>query len=272
MFRKLTGISLALIMVFVCCFAFAESIQQSGESSWGFSDFGSLQMPEMPSMNQEDWWGNFSTPEGFGDFSFDGFSSPAVGSWGDLGNGMSDMSSAFDEFKNSTLGGMNKENNTPSTESNDSLQDAFNQQKENIMNSSSQPSTDMKSLYSSVFGSENAYQPLGKVDMPITFDQLKAKNPNMSSMDTGAYDQIKSIASTTKINSIMNSASAAQGTSLSDMPELTIGESAQQHNFSTGDLSAKYGSYKSGLSSQLTFKPTEEEYRGLYSSQKSSLK
>lgn len=273
MIRKFTGMFLALIMVFVCCFAFAEDTQGTGSSGWGFSNFGDMQMPEMPSVNQEDWWGNFSTPEGFGSFNFDNFNSPATGSWGDLGNGMTDMSSAFEEFKNSTLGGMNKESSAPSTsENNSDLQDAFNQQKENVYNGMTQPSSDMQSLYSSVFGSDKEYQPLGKVDLPITFDQLKSKNDDLPAMNTSAYDQVKSIASTTKINSIMDKASSAQGTSLSDLPALTIGESAAEHNFSGGDLSSKYSSYASGLSSRLTFKPTEAEYRGLYGSQKSSLK
>ena len=275
MVKKSIAILLAMTMIATCCFATAEGTDNSTGSGWGFGDssFGNLQMPEMPSMNQEDWWGNFEAPSGWGEFSFGDFSTPANGSWGDLGSGMDSMSSAFDDFKNSTLNGLGKDTNLPSTgDANSSMEDAFNQQKDSVMNGMTQPSTDVQSLYGSVFGSDKEYHALGQVELPITFDQLKAKNSNLPSMDTSSYNQIKSIASTTKINSIMGKAASAPDASLSNLPTLTIGESADQHNFTGGDLSSKYSSYSSGLSSKLTFKPTESEYKGLYNSQKASMK
>lgn len=270
--KKYIAIIISMLLIVLSVSSYAES----GNNSWGFGDssFGNLQMPEMPSLNQGDWWGDFSTPSDWGSFSFGDFSNPAYGNWGDLGNtGFGDMSSAFDSFKDSALNGMNKESTLPDTSgANDELGEAFNNQKDNVLNGLSQPSNNVQSLFNDVFGADSdrtQYSDLGQATLPISFDDLKSRNENLSGVNKSTYDQISQIASTTKVNSIINSASSSTDATFSNLPTLTLGGSAEDHTFVSGNLSSKYSSYKGNL--ETNFKPEESEYKGLYSSQKASL-
>lgn len=270
--KKYFALLVSILIIVLSIGAYAES----NNNSWGFGDssFGNLQMPEMPSLNQGDWWGDFSTPSDWGSFSFGDFSTPAYGNWGDIGSsGFGDMSSAFDSFKDSALNGMNKESSLPDTSgANDELGEAFNNQKDSVLNGLSQPSNNVQSLYNDIFGSggdRTQYSDLGQATLPITFDELKSRNDDLPSVNKSTYDQISQLASTTKINSIINSSSSSPDATFSNLPTLSIGGSAEDHTFASGNLSSKYNNYKGSL--ETNFKPDESEYKGLYNSQKASL-
>jgi hypothetical protein len=186
------------------------------------------------------------------------------------------MSSAFEEFKNNTLNGLNKESNLPSnSDANSALQDAFNSKKDEITNGNNQNPTGVQDLFSSVFGDEKKYSPIEQQSLPITFDQIMESNTKLEPMNTSIADQIKSIASTSRITGLIQGAqSDIKAPSFDNLPNLSIGESGEDHvgsQFGTGSAESKYEQYKNGLKINIE-EASSDMYKGLYNSQKNSLK
>lgn len=283
-FMIIITLSLAIAMaVTICCAESGTSTNENDNTSsfpnWSFSDgSGSgLTWPDTSNWGtdgfsmdgfSEDWYGDFTMPEGFGEFNFDGFGNSSTGaSWGSIDNSsMEDWAKKFDDFKNGLGQNMPSGNeNAGNSSSFDDLKSAFESQQSSVEDkSSSDSSQDIKSLFSEKFSSENAYNPLEQQDLPFTVEDLKGlstvEKPSFSAGDK-QLDKIKSASD--KINDKASDALKEK----QNLPNM----SKKYGNKNKLDIKGIYNKYENSLDSKVD-KSNVNRVKNLYNGGASTVK
>lgn len=202
------------ILIMVLALALTANAFADGGNWWG----DGMKMPDMPEMPEIDTssWGEFTAPEGWGEFGLDGFTSPLNGgSWGDMGID-SDFGAAFEEMKKKMESEMDSkwgsgESDSWPPQSFKDLEAAFNKQQDELDTTTSN-NKDIQSAFREMFGDVGTTDISGLPDLDTSILNSNTDlDPGSSSLISG----ISNIANLNTINSFINSAKSNIDTDLS---------------------------------------------------------
>ena len=241
-----------LIMVLSLIFS-ASAFADSGKNWWG----DGIKMPDMPDMPEIDTssWGEFTAPEGWGEFSLDGFSSPLNGgSWGDMELD-SDFGAAFEEMKKKMESDMDSkwgsgESDSWPPQSFKDLEAAFNKQ-QTEQETTTTNNKDIQATFKEMFGDVGTMDITGLPDLDASILNTNTElDPGSSSLISG----ISNIANLNTINSLINGAKSNINTDLSfgNMSEMP----SQAFTIDQKNMKSIYSGLESELSPQMDINKT----------------
>lgn len=240
------------ILIVALAMIFSFSAFADGGSWWG----DGMKMPEMPEMPEIDTstWGEFTAPEGWGEFSIDSFTSPLNGgSWGDMGFD-SDFGTAFEEMKKKMESEMeskwgSSESDSWPPQSFKDLESAFNSQQSEL--ETTQSSKDIQSIFKEMFGDVGSTD-LG--ELPDLDASILNTNTDLDQDSSSLISGISSIANLNTISSFISGAKSNIDTDIS-FDSLT-GMPSQAFTITQKDMKTIYEGLESGLSPQMDYKKT----------------